>query len=47
VKIRAALRWLNEVLRPVQLPREGAMFGGRPVSYPPNYVPSQQDERPH
>jgi hypothetical protein len=59
------LRWLNDALRPAQVPRkpgetdnvdaltavasehhEGAMFGGGPVSFPPGYVPSQQDERP-
>ncbi|HLX20219.1 MAG TPA: hypothetical protein VKR23_08710 [Gaiellaceae bacterium] len=65
MKLREALKWLNDALRPVQVPRkdgeadnvdalagvaaehrEGAMFGGGAVAFPPNYVPSQQDERP-
>jgi hypothetical protein len=25
---------------------EGAQLGGGPVAFPPNYVPTQQDERP-
>jgi hypothetical protein len=28
------------------LHREGPMFGGGPVAMPPDYVASQQDERP-